>query len=331
MGGRVPALLSETPFAVVDVETTGFSPLNGDRIVEVAVVRLGPETTEEYVTLINPMRQIGPEHIHGLTAADVAEAPMFNEIAGDLLEVLAGAVMVAHNVRFDRDFIAAELSAAGVFLPAVPSLCTLALAYKWEPSLVNHRLSTCCAAAGVPYYASHSALGDARAAADLLRRYLLRAEDAGLRTLEALGCVPSAFPNADWPSLTRTGRRRARSGDGTGVAVPYLARLVASLGSVEASEKVAPYIDLLDRVLEDEQVTEAEAGALRETTERWGLSMEDVVGAHHAYLDSLIAAAVRDGLVTGTERRELEAVTRLLSVDPAILHARLARAMEDPG
>lgn len=331
MGGRVPALLSETPFAVVDVETTGFSPLNGDRIAEIVVVRVGPEATQEYVTLVNPMRDVGPTDVHGLSNADVAEAPMFNEIVGDLLEVLSGAVMVAHNVRFDRDFISAELSAAGVFLPAIPTLCTLGLAYKWEPALSNHRLATCCIAAGVSFHASHSALGDARAEAALLRRYLLRAEDAGLRTLESLECDPFVFPSAEWPSLTRTGRRRTRSGDGTGVAVPYLARLVASLGRVEASEKVAPYLDLLDRVLEDEQVTEAEAGALRETAERWGLSMEDVVGAHHAYLDSLIAAAVRDGVVTGTELRELEAVTRLLSVDPAILHAQLARAMEDPG
>jgi DNA polymerase-3 subunit epsilon len=256
---------------------------------------------------------------------------MFNEIVGDLLEVLSGAVMVAHNVQFDRDFISAELSAAGVFLPAIPTLCTLGLAYTWEPSLVNHRLATCCTAAGVSYYASHSALGDARAEAELLRRYLLRAEDAGVRTLEDLACDPSVFPTDDWPSLEKTGRRRARSGDGTGVAAPYLARLVASLGSVEASEKTAPYLDLLDRVLEDEQVTEAEAGALRETAEGWGLSMEDAVGAHHAYLDSLVAAAVQDRVVTGSELRELEAVTRLLSIDPAILHARLARAMEDPG
>lgn len=99
MGGRVPALLSETPFAVLDVETTGFSPLNGDRIVEVAVVRVGPEATVEYFTLVNPMRDVGPTHVHGLSDADVAEAPMFNEIVGDLLEVLSGAVMVARPVR----------------------------------------------------------------------------------------------------------------------------------------------------------------------------------------------------------------------------------------
>ena len=174
---RFPTLLSDTSFAVVDVETTGFSPLRGDRIVEVAVVRVSPSGSEEYVTLVNPLRDVGPSHVHGLTAEDVAEAPMFQEIVGDLLEVLSGAVMVAHNLRFDRDFLATELSEAGIFLPAVPGLCTLELAYRYEADLTNHRLARCCTAAGIFYSPAHSALGDARVEAELLRRYLLKAED----------------------------------------------------------------------------------------------------------------------------------------------------------
>jgi hypothetical protein len=256
---------------------------------------------------------------------------MFNEIVGDLLEALSGAVLVAHNVRFDRDFISAELSAAGVFLPSIPSICTLELAYRLEPTIANHRLATCCAAAGIEYYATHSALGDARAEADLLRRYLLKAEDAGPSTLETLGCVPLIFPIADWPHLERTGRRTARTGGGTGVPVPYLARLIASLGPVVSSERLAPYLDLLDRALEDQQVTEAEANALRMTAVQWGLSMDDVVSAHHAYLESLVAAAVQDGKLTSAERRQLEAVTHLLAIDPAVMHALVTRGMEDPG
>lgn len=329
--GAVPALLGESSFAVVDVETTGFSPLHGDRIVEVAVVRLSAAGTEEYVTLVNPLRDVGPAHIHGLTADDVAEAPMFQEIIGDILEMMAGAVMVAHNVRFDRDFVSAELSAAGVFLPAIPSLCTLELAYRLEPGLANHRLATCCASVGVSYHATHSALGDARAEAQLLQRYLLRAEGAGLTTLDDLGCTPTVFPAADWPHLDRSGRRAERAHDGLGVAIPYLAQVVASLGTVTSSVKVAPYLDLLDRVLEDGQVTVDEAEVLATTARRWGLSMEDVVSAHHSYLESLVAAAVRDGKVTSAERRDLEAATRLLAIDRAVMHAMLARGMEDPG
>ena len=323
-------LLDELPFAVVDVETTGFSPLYGDRIVEVAVVRVTADSTDEYVTLVNPMRDVGPSHIHGLVADDVAEAPTFVEIVGDLLELIDGSVMVAHNVRYDRDFLSAEFSAAGVFLPAIPSLCTLEMAYRFEPGLANHRLATCCFAARVPHFDEHAALADARAEAKLLRRYLLRAEADGLNTLEQLGCVPFRFPG-QWPHLTGSGRRTARTGGHGGGELPYLARIVASLGTVTAPERLAPYLDLLDRVLEDQQVTEAEAGALQATARDWGFSMEDIVAAHHSYLDSIVAAAVEDGKVTGSERRDLEAVTRLLAIDPSVMHAMLTRAKEDPG
>lgn len=326
-----PALLTDTAFAVVDVETTGFSPLNGDRIVEVAVVRLEGGSTEEYCTLVNPLRDVGPSHIHGLTAQDVAGAPLFTEVVGDLLEIISGAVMVAHNVRYDRDFLAAEVSGAGVFLPAIPSLCTLELAYRYEPGLINHRLTTCCFAAGVPHFGEHSAVADARAEAALLRRYLAKAEEAGMATLEALGCSPSQFPSEFWPQLPRSGRRAVRSGDGARGDLPYLARLVASLGTLSVSEKMAPYVDLLDHVLEDQQVSEEEAKALATMARGWGFGQEEVLAAHHAYLESLVAAAVADGRVSGSERQELEAVTRLLAIDPSMMHAMLARAMEDPG
>lgn len=209
--GRIAALLGATSFAVVDVETTGFSPLNGDRVVEIAVVRLTGDSSTEYVTLVNPLRDVGPTYIHGITAKDLAQAPMFSEIAGDLLEMLNGAVIVAHNIRFDLGFLSAELSAAGVFLPAVPCLCTLTLSYRLEPSLANHRLATCCAAFGLIYEGSHTALVDARAEAELLRRFLLMAEDDGTTTLEALGCKPARFPTAEWPHLQRSGRHLLRT------------------------------------------------------------------------------------------------------------------------
>ena len=65
-------LLGSTPFAVVDVETTGFSPRLHDRVVEVAVVRLEHgQPVEEYTTLVNPGRDVGPTHVHGITGSDV--------------------------------------------------------------------------------------------------------------------------------------------------------------------------------------------------------------------------------------------------------------------
>lgn len=72
------------PFAVVDVETTGFSPRLHDRLVEIAIVRIGPDGSpqDEYSTLINPLRDVGPTRIHGITAADLVEAPTFVEVMG---------------------------------------------------------------------------------------------------------------------------------------------------------------------------------------------------------------------------------------------------------
>jgi DNA polymerase III epsilon subunit-like protein len=328
---RIAALLRDTSFAVVDVETTGFSPLNGDRIVEVAVVRLMADSSAEYVTLVDPLRDVGPTYIHGITARDLVGAPMFSEIVGDLLELLDGAVMVAHNIRFDRDFLSAELSAAGVFLPAVPCLCTLEMSYRLEPGLTNHRLATCCAAFGLVYDGSHSAIVDARAESELLRRFLVIAEDEGMKTLEALGCRPVRFPTEEWPHLPPSGRRRPRSEDGSGGQLPYLAKLVASLGPVASSEKLAPYLHLLDRVLEDDQVTVGEAQALGATARGWGLSMEDVLSAHHAYLESVVTAAVQDRKVSSVELWHLETATRLLAIDPSVMHALLADGLKDPG
>ena len=68
-----PAELGKTPFAVIDVEATGIYPGGHDRVIEVAVVRMGPgfQIEDEWVTLGNPRRDIGRTDIHGIQAADL--------------------------------------------------------------------------------------------------------------------------------------------------------------------------------------------------------------------------------------------------------------------
>lgn len=74
------------PLAVIDVETTGLNPYRFDRVVEVAVVLVGPGQgiSAELTTLVNPERDIGPTSVHGLTASDIINAPRFAQIAGHL-------------------------------------------------------------------------------------------------------------------------------------------------------------------------------------------------------------------------------------------------------
>jgi DNA polymerase III epsilon subunit family exonuclease len=325
---------NDLSYAVCDVETTGFSPGLGDRIVEIAILRIAGDGTvdDEWTTLVNPLRDVGPTHVHGITAEDVAGAPTFTEIVGDVLHRLDHAVFVAHNARFDYDFLAAELSMEGVFLPAVPSLCTLTLAYLLYPGLTNHQLSACCEQAGFAREVAHSAWDDASATARLLLALLGQAEAAGMTTLQSLRCNPVTFP-IGWPSLPASGRRCDRHGMAT-PEVPFLAQMVASLGIVKiTNERVACYLDVLDRVLADRLITEDEAGALKEVAEKWELSRAEVVSAHESYLESLIAAAVADGRVRELERRDLEAIARLLSIDSGMMRAllRKARAANDKG
>ena len=87
-------------YAVLDLETTGLSPANHHRIVEVAVVLVDDagQTVYEWATLVNPERDVTASEIHGLTGADVYRAPTFSQIAGQLTKLLSGRVAVAHNL-----------------------------------------------------------------------------------------------------------------------------------------------------------------------------------------------------------------------------------------
>lgn len=193
---------ARTGFAVLDVETTGLSPVR-DRIVEIAVVRTDAvgRIVDEWSTLVNPQRSVGASHIHGIAAEDVWSAPRFGELVGELMARLAGHALVAHNAAFDLRFLRHECARAGVHLPEAPHLCTLNASRDYLPDLSRRRLPDCCHACGVRLDDAHSALGDARATAGLLAAYL------GARTgrpprPEHTG-LPAAAAGVAWPRPPR--------------------------------------------------------------------------------------------------------------------------------
>src|SRR3990170_6990245 len=118
--------------AVIDVETTGLFPFRHDRVIEVAavVIRGDGGIEREFISLVNPARDIGPSRIHGLTSEDILHAPQFGEIAALLLNALRGSVAIAgHNVRFDRQFLASAFSRLGHPFPDCFSLCTMEMGW----------------------------------------------------------------------------------------------------------------------------------------------------------------------------------------------------------
>ena len=154
----------EGPVVFVDIETTGGS-YKTSRVTEVAAIRVeNGEITDEFSTLINPESYI-PRAITALTGIDdamVADAPTFDSIADQFMEIMEGAIFVAHNVRFDYSFLKAELAAVGLlFQPKL--LCTVRLSralYSYEQ---GHSLAKLIDRHDIPFHNRHRALDDARA------------------------------------------------------------------------------------------------------------------------------------------------------------------------
>jgi DNA polymerase-3 subunit epsilon len=92
-------------WAVVDVETTGFRPGQA-RVISIAALGLDDDgkVEQSVVSLLNPGVDPGPTHIHGLTAEMLEDQPQFADIVDDVIEVLRGRTLVAHNVAFDYGF-----------------------------------------------------------------------------------------------------------------------------------------------------------------------------------------------------------------------------------
>ena len=161
-------------FAVVDVETTGFAP-EEERIIEVGVVVLDHAGDEvgSFCTLVDPGRDPGPTHIHGIDASMVTGAPTFTGIWPYLAGLLSGRVVVGHNVdRFDLAFLRAECRRSGgedAVPGPLPTVDTLSVAQHQLGLRGRATLVDCCAHYGLSWADHHNALGDARVTAALFR------------------------------------------------------------------------------------------------------------------------------------------------------------------
>jgi DNA polymerase-3 subunit epsilon len=283
-------------WAVVDVETTGFSKV--DRIVEVGVVLLNGESLEvvdEYETLINPMRDMGATHVHGISASMVEAAPTFGEIADYLGSILNDTVLVAHNLPFDARMLAQEYARTNITFDAGEGLNTLTLS--------GERLPAVCARLGIPHGNAHSAIADARAVAAILQALEPSLNGRFARAQPLLGTVRRTYVRQtigahlaqDWPIRI------------TGVRLP-------SSRPGELS-----YLDVLDRFLSDRVLDDDERDALADLASDLGLSEFEQRHLNMDYMQGLIYAAQRDNVITVAEHEYLTDISRALGLNPASL------------
>jgi DNA polymerase-3 subunit epsilon len=158
---------------VLDTETTGLDPLQGDRVIEVAAVELVNllPTGSTFHRLVNPKRDIPAEatRVHGFTNADLEGKPGFEEVAEDLLAFLGDAPIIAHNAPFDFGFLDAELLRCG--RPALDRsrmIDSLDLAKQRYPGMPNS-LDALCRRLGIDnsMRTSHNAVLDCRLLAEV--------------------------------------------------------------------------------------------------------------------------------------------------------------------
>lgn len=171
-------------FAVVDIETTGSTPQSAG-ITEIAIViHNGVEVTGKYVTLINPRQKIPPFIVDmtGISDAMVANAPLFEEVAPQIFNLLNGRIFVAHNVSFDYSFVHYLLGKCG-FQWSAPKLCTIKLSRRVFPGLEKYGLGSLTRDLGIRIEGRHRAWGDAAATAQVLTMAI---EKEGMKPIHSL-------------------------------------------------------------------------------------------------------------------------------------------------
>ena len=158
---------------VLDTETTGLDPRNGDRVVEIGGVELVNHipTGQSYHVYINPERSMPREafDVHGLSEEFLSDKPKFKDIGADFAKFIEGARLVIHNAAFDVGFLNAEFARIGI--PAIGwdhVVDTLALAKRRHPAGPNS-LDALCSRYGIDNSrrTRHGALLDAELLAEV--------------------------------------------------------------------------------------------------------------------------------------------------------------------
>jgi len=188
--------LAELEFAVVDIETTGWSPAEAT-ITEIGAVRVhGGARRGEFASLINAGIPVPPgiADLTGITDGMLATAPRLGSVLPGLLRFADGCVLVAHNAPFDLGFLKAGCEACGLAWPGFTVLDTVMLArYVMDPDQVpDVKLGTLAGFFRARTSPRHRALADARATADVLGWLIRRLAHRGVHTLGQL---------SDWPGV----------------------------------------------------------------------------------------------------------------------------------
>jgi ATP-dependent DNA helicase DinG len=213
---------------VVDFETTGSHPRQGDSIIQIGAVAIDDgQITDSFSTLVNPGQPIPPfiTQLTGISDEAVADAPSLEEVFPRLLRMLDGRAFVAHNASFDLQFLQEALLSQGYYTFDGYVLDTVELSRFLLPMQNSYRLGELASELDFEHDRPHQADSDALATAQLYLHLLDILDSMPLVTIQRLQMLVSSFRSdievllrhvemeklAELPDLEASTRTKAQS------------------------------------------------------------------------------------------------------------------------
>jgi len=307
----------QTEYIVIDTETTGL--FKKDRIVEIACIAFkNGKMLEEWSTLVNPSRDVGPTHIHKITPSMLSIAPSFSQISNDLLRLLNGRVIVCHNASFDIRMLKQEFERTSIDVDFGNPFCTMIAARQTLPSGLDS-LSEACKELGIQIDGVHSALGDARMAMALFKHV----GESEQNISPALGAYdPNQNPI---PTVQRKIFERK-----TEESIGRIRAFTAKIPFPTADQKEVAYLLLLNMAMDDLVISPEESSELKKWAAELQISEDRLNELHVGYLDSYVQSALRDGLISKVEREILTKIGNALSLVLEIPDTPTQLSSQDP-
>jgi DNA polymerase III epsilon subunit-like protein len=291
--------ISDLPIAIVDLETTGLSTSTGDKIVEIAIVRVEPDGSSRVVldTLVNPKRRVTGTWIHGITDEDVVDAPTFPELAREIVQALDSCVLASYNIYFDAGFLEEELYASGV-RTFPPHFCLMYM----RPLLGIGKkccLEDACKEIGIPVGTTHQASVDAMLGLKLWQFYSGELGNKGIRTFGELAKAKKYKYNSSFQDLPLRISNHENLPIVTSGTKP---RKQISTEEVQVAAKIKrqqesaarKYFEALNVALADDCITRDELETLISTRNRLQLTRDDLRWVHACVFDNVLRNLYRD-------------------------------------
>ncbi len=182
--------IRDIEFVVFDVETTGLAPGAGDRVVEIAALKVrGRKVVEEFHSLIDPQRPLstGAFMVNGITPQMLAGAPNASQIMPRFLQFVQGSHLIGHNVRFDLGFVTNEFGLVGLgWEKEAWAIDTVQMARLILPGMGSYRLWWVARSLGIEEEQRHRALADVYLTWQVFAKLLEVAERRDLSAAEIL-------------------------------------------------------------------------------------------------------------------------------------------------